>query len=47
MRTILDTGAVTATDSGRLDGELATSSVTVAELPFGVPIATEPHAQRE
>lgn len=39
MRAILDTSVVIATDVGHLDGELAISSATLAELHFGVLVA--------
>lgn len=43
MRAVLDTSVVIATDVGPLDGELAISAVTVAELHFGVLVArTQP-----
>ena len=42
MRAILDTSVVIATDVPPLPGELGISSVTVAELHFGVLIARDP-----
>lgn len=39
VRALLDTSVVIATDVGRLDGELAISCVTLAELHFGVLVA--------
>lgn len=43
MRAVLDTSVVIATDVGPLDGELAISAVTVAEVHFGVLVArTQP-----
>lgn len=39
MRAILDTSVVIATDVGPLDGELAISAATLAELHFGVLLA--------
>ena len=39
MRAILDTSVVIATDVGPLDGELAISTATLAELHFGVLVA--------
>lgn len=39
MRALLDTSVVIAADVGPLDGELAISSVTLAELHFGVLVA--------
>ncbi len=41
MRAILDTSVVIATDIGPLDGELAISAITLAELHFGVLVAKE------
>ncbi|QDP98050.1 type II toxin-antitoxin system VapC family toxin [Microlunatus elymi] len=41
MRAILDTSVVIATDVAPLDGELAISAITLAELHFGVLIATD------
>lgn len=40
MRAILDTSVVIATDIGPLPGELAISTVTLAELHFGVLVAS-------
>lgn len=39
MKSILDTSVVIATDVGPLDGELAISTITFAELHFGVLVA--------
>lgn len=39
VRAVLDTSVVIANDVGPLDGELAISVVTVAELHFGVLVA--------
>jgi len=39
VRALLDTSVVIAADVGPLDGELAISSVTLAELHFGVLVA--------
>ncbi len=47
VRAILDTSVVIATDVGRLDGELAISSATLAELHFGVLVAKEPSVRAE
>lgn len=47
MRAILDTSVVIATDLGPLDGELAVSSVTLAELHFGVLVAKSRAARAE
>jgi len=41
MRGILDTSVVVATDVGPLEGELAVSAATLAELHFGVLVARE------
>ncbi|MFN8089286.1 MAG: type II toxin-antitoxin system VapC family toxin [Mycobacterium sp.] len=40
MKAILDTSVVIAMDIGPLDGELAISSITLAEMHFGVLVAT-------
>lgn len=47
MRAILDTSVVIANDVGPLDGELAVSSATLAELHFGVLVTREPHTRAE
>ena len=47
MRAILDTSVVIATDVGPLDGELAVSAATLAELHFGVLLAREPRTRAE
>jgi toxin FitB len=41
VRALLDTSVVIAADVGPLDGDLAISSVTLAELHFGVLVAKE------
>ena len=41
MRGILDTSVVIATDVGPLEGELAVSAATLAELHFGLLVARE------
>ena len=48
MRALLDTSIVIAADVGGLEGELAISSVTLAELHFGILVAktTETRAER-
>ena len=48
MRALLDTSIVIASDIGELEGELAISTVTLAELHFGVLVAqdTETRAER-
>ena len=40
MRAILDTSVVLATEVGQLDGDLAISAATIAELHFGVLVAS-------
>lgn len=47
VRAILDTSVVIATDVGPLDGELAISSATLAELHFGVLVARESSVRAE
>ena len=47
MRAILDTSVVIAADVGYLEGELAISSATLAELHFGVLVATEAGVRAE
>jgi toxin FitB len=47
VRAVLDTSVVIASDVGPLSGELAVSAVTVAELHFGVLVATEPATRAE
>ncbi len=47
MRAILDTSVVIATDVGPLQGELAISSLTLAELHFGVLVATDASVRAE
>jgi predicted nucleic acid-binding protein len=47
VRAILDTSVVIATDVPPLAGELAVSSITVAELHFGVLVARNASAQAE
>ena len=41
MRAVLDTSVVIASDVPHLEGELAISAVTLAELHFGVLVATD------
>jgi toxin FitB len=41
LRAVLDTSVVIATDVGPLDGDLAVSAATVAELHFGVLVARD------
>lgn len=47
MRAILDTSVVIATHVGPLEGELAVSSVTLAELHFGVLVARKANVRAE
>lgn len=47
MQAILDTSVVIATDVGPLDGELAISTITLAELHFGVLVAKHHTARAE
>jgi toxin FitB len=47
LRAILDTGVVIATDVPALEGELAVSAATVAELHFGVLVAREARVRAE
>lgn len=47
MRAVLDTSVVIATGVGPLEGDLAISAVTLAELHFGVLVAREPATRAE
>lgn len=47
VKAILDTSVVIATGVGSLEGELAISSATLAELHFGVLVATEASVRAE
>lgn len=47
MRALLDTSVVIASDVGPLDGELAISAITLAELHFGVLVAKERKVRAE
>ncbi|MGH3249198.1 MAG: type II toxin-antitoxin system VapC family toxin [Trebonia sp.] len=47
MRALLDTSIVIATGVGELEGELAISAITVAELHFGVLVARDPTTRAE
>lgn len=47
MRGLLDTSVVIASDIGPLDGELAISAVTLAEMHFGVLVAKERKVRAE
>ncbi|HEY1839430.1 MAG TPA: PIN domain-containing protein, partial [Mycobacterium sp.] len=47
MRALLDTSVVIAADVDPLDGDLAISAVTLAELHFGVLVAKERKVRAE
>lgn len=47
MKAILDTSVVLATDLPRLEGELAISAATLAELHFGVLVAADATVRAE
>jgi predicted nucleic acid-binding protein len=47
MRAILDTSVVVATDVSELEGDLAISAATLAEMHFGVLVAPDPRARAE
>jgi predicted nucleic acid-binding protein len=47
VRAILDTSVVIATDIAPLEGELAISAITLAELHFGVLVASEHKVRAE
>ncbi len=47
MRAVLDTSIVIATDFPPLEGELAVSAVTLAELHFGVLVAKDQNVRAE
>lgn len=47
MRALLDTSVVLAADVAPLDGDLAISAVTLAELHFGVLVAKERQVRAE
>jgi predicted nucleic acid-binding protein len=47
VRAVLDTSVVIATDVAELEGELAISAVTLAELHFGVLVARHPATRAE
>ncbi|MDT5368571.1 MAG: hypothetical protein QOC62_3002 [Mycobacterium sp.] len=47
VRAVLDTSVVIATDVPRLEGELAVSAVTLAELHFGVLVAKDQNVRAE
>jgi toxin FitB len=47
VKVVLDTSVVIASDAPSLDGELAVSAVTLAELHFGVLVAADAGARAE
>jgi toxin FitB len=47
VRALLDTSVVIATELPPLEGELAISAATLAELHFGVLVARDPHTRAE
>ena len=47
MKAILDTSLLIATDVGPLEGELAISAASIAELHFGVLVASDPSVRAE
>lgn len=47
MRALLDTSVVLASNVSGLDGELAISAATMAELHFGVLVASDPGVRAE
>ena len=47
MKSVLDTGIVIAADVAPLDGDLAISAVTLAELHFGVLVAKQQQTRAE
>jgi predicted nucleic acid-binding protein len=47
MRAVLDTSVVIASDVAPLEGELAISAITLAELHFGVLVAHQPRVRSE
>jgi toxin FitB len=47
VRAVLDTSVVIATDIAPLEGELAISAITLAELHFGVLVATQQKVRAE
>ncbi|MDH4147035.1 MAG: PIN domain-containing protein [Acidimicrobiia bacterium] len=47
MKAILDTSVVLATDIPELEGELAISAATIAELHFGVLVTVNPDVRAE
>ena len=47
MKAVLDTSVLIATDVPPLDGELAISAASIAELHFGVLVTTDPTIRAE
>lgn len=47
MKAILDTSVVLATEVAELEGELAISAATIAELHFGVLVTADPAVRAE
>lgn len=47
MKVILDTSVLLGPDPGVLDGEVAISAISLAELHFGVLVATSPAVRAE
>ena len=47
MKALLDTSVLIATDVPELEGELAISAVSLAELHFGVLVTADPEARAE
>ena len=47
MRAVLDTSVVIATNVAPLEGDLAVSAVTLAELHFGVLVTKDPASRAE
>ena len=47
MKSVLDTSVLIATDVPPLDGELAISAASIAELHFGVLVTTDPTIRAE
>lgn len=47
MKALLDTSVLIAADVGELEGELAISSASLAELHFGVLVASDPVTRAE
>lgn len=45
LRTILDTSVVIGNRLDEIDGELAISAITLADLHFGVLVASDPQAR--